>query len=271
MTFRLRNVITEESASEWAKDSAMGLRDIMMERKTGAGKAFVGYNPKIISLLDWECRNVYEMVYGRWVSKAKQYLIELVYNFKIHGGRLTREQHATLIKRIHEGSYISTRICYNEGTPLVFRFNKTTIHNYERQFMRCGFIEFDLMDKSYKPSLRFLDMMIKTGLLWKHEISRPDGEPMRKLEFYETRVYGRKDNRTESEKDVADKNKQEKRKSRDEERGANWFHPRGATAIKNKMLNMQSGYVQSAEPDVVPEPELQEEQEMTEEKNEEVQ
>ena len=117
--------------------------------------------------------DIFEVIFAtkqqKIVGKA---LIEYI---KENGGEVNKTQMSIFATALHDGKY-TTEIDEPEfkGRKVKLSYNKRQF--YDRiltPFKGMGIIEYDLYRKTYKLSDKFNNEMIRIGLMWKKELSKP--------------------------------------------------------------------------------------------------
>ncbi|MDI3473956.1 MAG: hypothetical protein PWR30_279 [Candidatus Woesearchaeota archaeon] len=124
--------------------------------------------------------DIYEIVF----STKQQAIVAkaLVKEFKEHGGELTKTEMSLFATSLHDGNLI-TEIDEPPyiGKKVKLSYNKRQFYDRIITPMRSmGMIYLDLYKKKYTLSDEFSTDLHKIGILWKKELQKPLGTPIKR-------------------------------------------------------------------------------------------
>ncbi len=123
--------------------------------------------------------DVFEIIF----STKQQAIVakQLVKEFKLHNGVLTKTEMSLFATQLHNGEYIA------ELDEPPFAGKKVKLSYNKRQFYdriltpmkSMGLVYYDLYKKTYHLSERFNQVLQKIGLMWLREVRKPLGTPIK--------------------------------------------------------------------------------------------
>jgi hypothetical protein len=118
--------------------------------------------------------NVYEIIFAteQQVIVAKLLIEEM----KRHGGEIGKTEMSMFATALHEGTVVggTTQGPFPVKKEVKISYNKRQFYDRILTPMKTmGIIDYDLYKKTYKISDKFSKNMMKIGLLWSQERSRP--------------------------------------------------------------------------------------------------